>query len=80
MFLEFWLQASRDETVWKAVIAPYRHYQEHFARLVEDGIAEGSLKPTDSQVSCTDHCFPGGGTGTARRARSARRRLGKDSP
>jgi AcrR family transcriptional regulator len=51
MFLEFWLQASRDETVWKAVIAPYRHYQEHFAKLVEDGIAEGSLKPTDPQVA-----------------------------
>jgi AcrR family transcriptional regulator len=51
MFLEFWLQASRDETVWKAVIAPYRHYQEHFARLLEAGIAEGSLKPTDSQVA-----------------------------
>jgi AcrR family transcriptional regulator len=51
MFLEFWLQASRDETVWKAVIAPYRHYQEHFARLVEDGIAEGSFKPIDSQVA-----------------------------
>ena len=51
MFLEFWLQASRDETVWKAVIAPYRHYQEHFAGLVKDGIAEGSLKPTDPQVA-----------------------------
>jgi AcrR family transcriptional regulator len=50
MFLEFWLQASRDETVWKAVIAPYRHYQERFAGLVEAGIAEGSLKPTDPQV------------------------------
>jgi AcrR family transcriptional regulator len=51
MFLEFWLQASRDETVWKAMIAPYRHYQEHFARLIQDGIAEGSLKPTDPQVA-----------------------------
>src|SRR5512137_514567 len=51
MFLEFWLQASRDETVWKAVIAPYRHFQEYFCRLVEDGIAEGSLKPTDSQAA-----------------------------
>ncbi len=51
MFLEFWLQASRDKTVWKAVIAPYRHYQEHFARLVEDGITEGSLKPTDPRVA-----------------------------
>jgi AcrR family transcriptional regulator len=51
MFLEFWMQASRDETVWKAMIDPYRHYHEHFARLVEDGIAEGSLKPTDPQVA-----------------------------
>ncbi len=51
MFLEFWLQASRDEKIWKAVIAPYRHYQEYFARLVEDGITEGSLKQTDSQVA-----------------------------
>jgi AcrR family transcriptional regulator len=51
MFLEFWLQASRDETVWKAIIAPYRHYQEHFAKLVEDGINEGSLKSMDTQVA-----------------------------
>jgi AcrR family transcriptional regulator len=51
MFLEFWLQASRDENIWKAMIAPYRHYQEYFAKMVEDGITEGSLKPTDSQVA-----------------------------
>ena len=51
MFLEFWLQASRDETIWKAIIAPYRHYQEHFAKLVEDGMKEGSLKPVDPQVA-----------------------------
>lgn len=51
MFLEFWLQASRDETVWKAMIAPYHHFQEQFARLVQDGIAEGSLKSIDSQVA-----------------------------
>ncbi len=51
MFLEFWLQASRDETVWQAVIAPYHHYQEYFAKLVEDGIAEGTLKPVDAQAA-----------------------------
>jgi len=51
MFLEFWLQASRDETVWKAVIAPYRHYQERFAKLIEQGIEEGSLGPIDSRVA-----------------------------
>lgn len=51
MFLEFWLQASRDEKVWKAIIAPYHHYQEHFKKLVEEGIAEGSLKAVDPQVA-----------------------------
>jgi AcrR family transcriptional regulator len=51
MFLEFWLQASRDEKVWKAIIAPYHHYQEHFAGLIENGIAEGSIKSIDSQVA-----------------------------
>jgi AcrR family transcriptional regulator len=51
MFLEFWLQASRDEAVWKATIAPYRHYKEHFAKLIETGIAEGSLRPVDPQAT-----------------------------
>ena len=50
MFLEFWLQASRDETVWKAIIAPYRHYQEFFSKLIQDGMTEGSLKAVDPQV------------------------------
>jgi len=51
MFLEFWLQASRDETVWKATIAPYRRYRDQFAGLIEEGIAEGSLKPVDPQAT-----------------------------
>jgi AcrR family transcriptional regulator len=51
MFLEFWLQASRDETVWNAIIAPYRHYQEYFSKLIQDGMEEGSLKTVDSQVA-----------------------------
>jgi AcrR family transcriptional regulator len=44
MFLEFWTQASRDETVWAATIAPYRHYRQIFEDLIRDGITEGSLK------------------------------------
>jgi AcrR family transcriptional regulator len=51
LFLEFWAQASRDEAVWKATIEPYRHYQQYFANLVEEGIAEGSLKPVDAQAA-----------------------------
>ncbi len=51
MFLEFWLQASRDETVWKATIAPYHHYTEIFADLIKVGMAEGTLKKTDPQAA-----------------------------
>ena len=48
MFLEFWLQASRDETIWQATIAPYQRYQDYFASLIEQGIAEGSFRPLDA--------------------------------
>ena len=51
MFIEFWLQASRDETIWQNTIAPYQRYQHYFATLVEEGIAEGSFKPVDSQAA-----------------------------
>jgi AcrR family transcriptional regulator len=51
MFLEFWLQASRDETVWKATIAPYHHYTEMFTGMIEEGIAEGSLKKMDPRAT-----------------------------
>lgn len=51
MFLEFWAQASRDETVWAATIAPYRHYRDYFANLLRDGIAEGTLKEMDAEAA-----------------------------
>ena len=51
LFLEFWAQASRDESVWKATIAPYRHFQQYFAGLVAEGIAEGSFQPVDPQAA-----------------------------
>jgi len=51
MFLEFWLQASRDEKIWNAVIAPYHQYQGLFAKLVDDGIAERTLNPVDSHAA-----------------------------
>ncbi len=51
MFLEFWLAAIRDETIWKATIAPYRHYTEMFTKMIEAGIAEGSLKKVDARAA-----------------------------
>ncbi len=51
MFLEFWLQASRDEKVWKATVEPYRHFREYFAEMVKEGVAEGTLKKVDPEVA-----------------------------
>jgi AcrR family transcriptional regulator len=51
MFMEFMVQASRDQAVWKAAIAPYRRYQQQFAALLEEGVKEASIKPdVDVQV------------------------------
>jgi AcrR family transcriptional regulator len=44
MFMEFMVQASRDQAVWDATIAPYRRYQGQFAGMIEQGIAEGSIR------------------------------------
>jgi AcrR family transcriptional regulator len=43
MFLEFWLQASRDEKIWQASIAPYRRYHKYFTSLIKKGVDEGSF-------------------------------------
>lgn len=51
MFMEFWNQAARDPAIWQATIAPYRRYQEFFARMIEAGVTEGSLRPVDPQVA-----------------------------
>ncbi len=51
MILEFWLQASRDEEVWKATIAPYRRYQGYMASLIRRGIAEGSFVGVDPEMA-----------------------------
>ena len=35
MFLEFWLQASRDKKIWDASIAPFRRYHKYFTALIK---------------------------------------------
>jgi AcrR family transcriptional regulator len=49
IMLEFWRQAMRDPVIWQATIEPYRRYQAYFYKLIQEGIAEGSLNPIDSQ-------------------------------
>jgi AcrR family transcriptional regulator len=51
MFLEFWLQASRDKKIWQASIAPYRRYQKEFAALIKKGVGEGSFVEVDPELT-----------------------------
>jgi AcrR family transcriptional regulator len=51
MFLEFWLQASRDKKIWDASIAPYRRYHRYFTSLIRKGIQEGSFVEVDPELA-----------------------------
>ena len=52
MFLEFMVQASRDEEIWPKVVEPYRAYQQQIARIIQLGIQEGSFSAdTDADNS-----------------------------
>jgi len=50
MFLEFWNMAARDGQVWQATIAPYRRYHQYFTDLLQEGIDEGTLRPSDPRI------------------------------
>jgi hypothetical protein len=51
MFLEFWLQASRDKKIWEAGIAPYRRYHKYFTSLIQKGVEEGSFVEVDPALA-----------------------------
>ena len=51
MFLEFWLQASRDKKIWDASIAPYRRYHKYFTSLINRGVEEGSFFEVDPELA-----------------------------
>ena len=51
MFLEFWLQASRDDKIWQASIVPYRRYHKHFTSPIKKGVDEGSFVPVDPELT-----------------------------
>jgi len=51
LFLELWTHANRNEKVRQATIAPYRRFQETFARLIERGIEEGTLKDVEPEIA-----------------------------
>jgi len=51
ILLEFWDKAVHDQVVSRAMIAPYRRYRDFFRSIIEEGIAEGTLKSVDPEVA-----------------------------
>jgi AcrR family transcriptional regulator len=51
MFLEFWLQASRDKKLWEASVAPYRRYHKYFTSLIKKGQEEDSFAEVDPELA-----------------------------
>jgi AcrR family transcriptional regulator len=50
MFLEFWLQSTRDPIVWNKTIEPYFRYRHFFQLLMEKGQREGSISDHESRT------------------------------
>lgn len=51
MFLEFWVQSSRDPEIWKQTIAPYHRFEALFAEIMRAGVAQGSLDEMDPDTA-----------------------------
>lgn len=51
LFLEFWRQAIKDPAIWQATIEPYGRFRAAFTALMQEGIAEGSLRPVDADLA-----------------------------
>jgi AcrR family transcriptional regulator len=51
IFLEFWAHSVRDEQLWKQTIAPFKKYQEYFAKMVADGAISEPVRPQDQQTA-----------------------------
>lgn len=47
MFLEFWRQASKEPDIWRATVEPFREFRTSVARLIADGVSEGSFRRVD---------------------------------
>ena len=47
IFLEFLTKAGHDPAIWQATVAPFRKYHRFFAQMIDEGMAEGTLRPVD---------------------------------
>jgi AcrR family transcriptional regulator len=51
IFLEFLTKAGHDPVVWEMTIAPFRRYHAFFAQMIQEGIAEGSLRSVNPDLA-----------------------------
>ena len=51
LFLEFLTKAGHSPAVWQATVAPFRKHHAFFAKMISDGIQEGSLRPVDPEMA-----------------------------
>jgi AcrR family transcriptional regulator len=51
IFLEFMTKAGQRPVIWQATLAPFRKYEAFFARMIQEGIDEGSLSPVDPELA-----------------------------
>jgi AcrR family transcriptional regulator len=51
LFLEFLTKAGHSPAVWQATVAPFRKYHAFFAKMISDGIKEGSLRAVDPEMA-----------------------------
>jgi AcrR family transcriptional regulator len=51
IFLEFFAQARRDPAILERTVEPYRTYRSFFARLIQTGIDDGSLRDVDPDLA-----------------------------
>jgi AcrR family transcriptional regulator len=51
IFLEFMAKAGQSPVIWQATVAPFRTYESFFARMIQEGIDEGSLQAVDAELA-----------------------------
>jgi AcrR family transcriptional regulator len=51
IFLEFWVHATRDPSLWKEAIAPYKKYRDFFVQMMGEGMGAGSISAMDKETA-----------------------------
>jgi AcrR family transcriptional regulator len=51
IYLEFWSRALRDPAVMENMIEPFHRYHDFFAKILDEGIDDGTLTVQDSNLA-----------------------------